>query len=477
MPHAVILGGSIIGAATALLLDRSGWQVTVVDAEHSRLLETDTVTHRPGAPHAVHAHGFMSRTRGELATRLPDVWAAMLDAGVEEVPLSATIPPVLLDGGRPGDEDITSARMRRHTADRALARTLASSTVRRVSSRATGLVVDTSGTLPRVHGLGLADGSTVTGDLVVDAGGRRSPVSGWLRDTGTAQPERYDESIARYYSRHYRITGDRPPLNVGFADVHEFTCHVQLMFLGDRDTAMVALAAHDADPVLKALRHARAYDAALGANDGFAAWHAVLEPTTDVFCLGAFDNRMRSLVADGRPVARGLWQVGDALATTNPTRGRGVSMGLMAAGHLVDVLADHDDPDDAALAFDEWRDRVLDLAYRECAATDVLAARQLDAGLAGRSMPANAPALEIPADHPFTAHELERAAGLDPDLFRVFLRASVLLDDERTVCGPDVAADVRRILDAAGPPAPRRAPPTDGLHDRETITRLLAPWQ
>ena len=30
MPHAVVLGGSIIGAATALMLERSGWQVTVV---------------------------------------------------------------------------------------------------------------------------------------------------------------------------------------------------------------------------------------------------------------------------------------------------------------------------------------------------------------------------------------------------------------------------------------------------------------
>ena len=477
MPHAVVLGGSIIGAATALMLERSGWQVTVVDAEHARLLHDDVVTPRPGAPHAVHAHGFMSRTRVELTTRLPDVWAALLDAGVEEVPLAAMVPPSLHDGGRPDDQEITSARMRRHTTDAALARALDRSAVRLVEERATGLVLDTEQSLPRVLGLGLADGSVVTGDLVVDAGGRRSPVSGWLRQAGIAQPERHDESIARYYSRHYRITGPGPPLNVGFADVHEFTCHVQLMFLGDRGTAMLALAAHDADPVLKALRHAEAFDAVLGANDSFIAWREVLEPTTDVFCLGAFDNRMRGLVADGRPVVRGLWQVGDALATTNPTRGRGVSMGLMAAGHLVDVLAAHGDGDDAALAFDEWRDRVLAVAYRECATTDVLADRQLDAGLAGRSMPANAPALEVPDDHPFTAEELERAAGLDPDLFRLFLRATVLLDDDRDVLGAEVSARVRAVLDSAGPPAPRRPRPTDGLHDRETVTRLLAPWQ
>ncbi|MDO9495780.1 MAG: hypothetical protein Q7J48_08775, partial [Nocardioides sp.] len=84
MPQAVVLGGSLIGAATALLLERSGWQVTVVDAEHARLIDgPDEVTHRPGAPHAVHAHGFMSRTRHELRSRLPDVWDALLEAGVE----------------------------------------------------------------------------------------------------------------------------------------------------------------------------------------------------------------------------------------------------------------------------------------------------------------------------------------------------------------------------------------------------------
>lgn len=149
----------------------------------------------------------------------------------------------------------------------------------------------------------------------------------------------------------------------------------------------------------------------------------------------------------------------------------------MAAGQLVDLLDTHRDADDAAPAFDSWRGRVLAVTYGECAATDVLAARQLSAGLAGRSMPANAPALEVPAGHPCTADELERAAGLDPDLFRVFLRATVLLDDERRVLGPEVATRVRELLDGAGPAQPRRPRPIDGLHDRETVTRILAAWQ
>src|SRR5687767_7207258 len=159
VPHAIVLGGSIIGCATALLLERTGWRVTVVEAEHGRLLDgTDTVARRPGAPHTVHAHGFMSRTRYELRRRLPDVWDDLLDAGVEEVPLAATLPPPLLGGGRPGDDDLTSARMRRHTSDPALARAVSRSTISTVAGKATGLVLDTEGTVPRVLGLGLAEG-------------------------------------------------------------------------------------------------------------------------------------------------------------------------------------------------------------------------------------------------------------------------------------------------------------------------------
>ena len=59
---AVILGGSVAGGAAALQLARAGWQVTLVDPELDRMASPGrAVTHRPGAPHTVHAHGFGSR--------------------------------------------------------------------------------------------------------------------------------------------------------------------------------------------------------------------------------------------------------------------------------------------------------------------------------------------------------------------------------------------------------------------------------
>lgn len=319
-------------------------------------------------------------------------------------------------------------------------------------------------------------------DVVVDAGGRRSPVTRWLREQGIEQPERHDESIARYYSRHYEIVGERPALNIGYADVHGFTHHVQLLFLGEGDTAVLAVAAHDDDPVLKRARHAGAFEALVAANEDFAAWTAVLRPTSDVFCLGAFDNRVRSLVVDDRPVVLGLHQVGDSLALTNPTRGRGISMALMSAGRLTDVLSSTSGAEDAALAFEEWRRRTLLVHYRECALTDSVASAQLRAALEGRAVPSNVPDLELPEGHPITPHDLERAAGLDPELFRVATRAAVMLDDDRHVEAPEVAEQVRAVL-AAHPASSARMPTdepprgtTSLLHDRAQIADLLAAY-
>ena len=45
---------------------------------------------------------------------------------------------------------------------------------------------------------------------------------------------------------------------------------------------------------------------------------------------GIVDRRRRAVV-DGTPVATGILPVGDALCCTNPSLGRGITMGLMHA--------------------------------------------------------------------------------------------------------------------------------------------------
>ena len=143
-----------------------------------------------------------------------------------------------------------------------------------------------------------------------------------------------------------------PRPNLGFAEVHQFASFAHLLALGDNDTATLALSVHDEDPVLRRARHPEAFTALAAANPAFARWHAVLEPISPVFCLGALDNRLRYLAENGGPHVLGLVQVGDALAMTNPTRGRGVAMGLAAAGRLHDLLVTGETGVELALAYD-----------------------------------------------------------------------------------------------------------------------------
>jgi hypothetical protein len=309
-------------------------------------------------------------------------------------------------------------------------------------------------------------------------------VSGWLAGAGVRQPERVDRGEVSYYTRHFRFDPAKaPPPNQGFADIHEFPTFQQFLFLGDNATAMLALSTHGADPLLRRLRHEEAFTAVIRANEDFAAWFDVLEPTSQVFCLGALDNRMRGLVDDGRPVVRGLQQVGDALAMTNPTRGRGISMGLASAGRLHDLAQDADS-DTLALAYDAWQHESLAVYYRETNASDVEVIQRLRAELFGSSggQPRNAPSVELPQDHPVTSDEVEQAAGTDPDLFRLVFRATMLLDDQRRIAAPEVAVRVRRILDervqSPADVVPRAPEPerSTALRDRDQLEVLLAAY-
>ncbi len=62
------------------------------------------------------------------------------------------------------------------------------------------------------------------------------------------------------------------------------------------------------------------------------------EPTSDIDVIAKIEDRRRRLVVDGHPVATGVVGVADAVACTDPSLGRGASIGLLHVCCLRDVL-------------------------------------------------------------------------------------------------------------------------------------------
>ena len=82
-------------------------------------------------------------------------------------------------------------------------------------------------------------------------------------------------------------------------------------------------------------------------------------------------DRHREFVIDGVPCATGLLSVGDASSCTNPSLGRGMTLGLMHVALARACVAEHlDDPTALALAFHECTEAELRPYHDATVATD-----------------------------------------------------------------------------------------------------------
>src|SRR5204862_7701494 len=113
---------------------------------------------------------------------------------------------------------------------------------------------------------------------------------------------------------------------------------------GDRGTWSVTIFTASGDRPLKQLKHADRFAAVLSSCPLHAHWLDG-EPISDVLPMGGVLDRYRRFVVEGRPIVTGYAAVGDAWACTNPSAGRGISVGMIHAQLLRRAAREHlDDP-------------------------------------------------------------------------------------------------------------------------------------
>ena len=416
----VIIGGGICGLGTALLLARDGHTVTVLERDADELPPSPQDAWdrwvRKGVAQFRQPHNFMPGLRLLLEAELPDIQDALLQAGASRYDLLNPLPPFLADRSpRPIDEELWTYTARRPVGEWVFANVAQNErriTIRR-GVRVTELVAGPAaihGT-PHVTGVRTASGEVLHADLVIDASGRQSCAPQWLKALG-AQPafESQADSGFAYYTRYFGGTEPqrRAPTLTPMGSISLLTLP------GDNGTWSVTIFTASGDQPLKNLRRDEKWMNIVRACPLHAHWLDG-QPITPVLAMSGVVDRYRRFVVDGSPVATGFVAVADAWACTNPSAGRGLTVGFLHSARLRDVLRESADPRALVEAFHVRTEEEITPWYDAQIAVDRARFADMEANREGREPP-------VPADEFSRAiRSLLMLMAADPDLFRAAL--------------------------------------------------------
>jgi 2-polyprenyl-6-methoxyphenol hydroxylase-like FAD-dependent oxidoreductase len=431
--HAVVLGASMAGLATARVLADTYERVTV--------LERDTLpatpAHRKGVPQSRHAHGLLAAGRVALEELFPGLTDELVANGALSGDLQAESRWYNQEFRLcPGPSELRAVAVSRPLLEGCVRERVRALANVRVVDRcdAAGLVATPDGRRVRgVRVLRRADGSAeevLEADLVVDATGRGSRSPLWLEELGYPRPAEDEVRTGlAYASRVYRrrpdhLDGDRAVVVV--ATVDRPRGGTMLAMEGDR--WMVTLNGYlgqrpPADP------------------DGFVAFAAGL-PVPDIFEVIADAEPLGEVLPARYPASvrrryerldrfpDGYLVVGDAVCGFNPVYGQGMSVAALEALALRECL--RAGPAGLARRFFAKAARIVDIPWGIAVGADLRFP-----GIEG------ARTAKVRLVNAYLAR-FHVAAATDPILGRAFLRVINLMDRPESLLGPAIALRVLR---------------------------------
>jgi 2-polyprenyl-6-methoxyphenol hydroxylase-like FAD-dependent oxidoreductase len=463
MAEIVVLGAGLNGLVTAMLLARDGHSVKVLERDEAAPGgDAGTVWdqwQRPGVNQFRQLHFMLPRWRALMQHELPDVVDQVIALGGARVNVFGELPTDLTGGRRDGDERFDTVTARRPVLEAAAAavaqRTHGVSIRRGVTVR--GLVTSRGPVAgaPHVTGVVIDGGAVLPAELVVDATGRRSPIGAMVESAGGRRPhEEREDSGFVYYARHFRSADGSRPAVLGTLLQHFDSLSV-LTLPGDNGTWGVGFITSARDKHLRGLRDTSSWHTALKLYPTAAHWGEA-EPITDVQVIAGIEDRYHRFVVDGEPVVTGLVAVGDAWACTNPSLGRGASIGMLHACALRDLLRDvgPDQPEKLVRRFDEITESTVAPLYRMTLAFDRHRLNELAADVAGETYQTSDAAWAM-------SKALYAAAQHDPDVLRAYASVmSMLNTPQEALAAPGLVGKVL-ALGANAPqypiPGPDRA--------------------
>ncbi|HEX3090925.1 MAG TPA: hypothetical protein VHQ23_19885 [Ilumatobacteraceae bacterium] len=458
MGRIVFAGGGIVGTCAAMMLANDGHEVTVLERDPSPPPPPDEAWDewdRKGVNQFRMIHFFLARFREVADVELPGLTDAMCAAGALRMNPLVGIPDEVTGGWQEGDERFENVTARRPVGESVVASMAAATpglTIRRGVAVAGVLTTTGPDGIVHVTGVRTEDGDDITADLVIDSGGRRSAMAGWVRDAGSPGPKEMIEDCGFvYYGRHYRSAdGSIPPAFGGLLQPYGTISILTLP--ADNGTWGMGVIASSKDAAMRAVMDVDCWEKVVRSYPMVAHWIDA-EPITDIQVMAKIEDRQRTYVVDGTPVVTGVLPLADAWACTNPSVGRGISIGMVHSAALRSMLRDMplDDPKAMALRWHELTTEQVEPLFADTLAFDRHRLAEIEAVIDGRSYETDDPGWAL-------GQALAASIMQGPDLLRGFIEVATLLDTGAGVLArPGLAERAVALADPTPLPGPDRA--------------------